>query len=293
MSRGAFVSLRNNHWTFDSEKQEFLFVPAAYVSARLGGSAIASVRALPRKEAATYGSLISILEGEQAGGESEAGDTIHTILDGLIALKFLNLMPPWPTHEVHLERRLLDFLRTLSRDPDFQTVEGALERLLDRERRHSSSAVPERSARAIEDALEEFREAVAGLTASEGALKNGVGFYEDVFLVPEQAETAEGELLQISAAKVEGLLEDAELISRFACLYNHRHDLIHTLVAFWADRWPERREIGFLELFHEAKALWSAYLRFDVTERYSNLSTFNPLGLTQLDQLGELRRGLD
>ena len=138
----------------------------------------------------------------------------------------------------------------------------------------------------------EFREAVARLTGSGGALKNGSGFYEDVFLVPEQAETAEGELLRVSVAKVEGLLEDTELISRFACLYNHRHDLIHTLAAFWAGRWPRRQEIGFLELFHEAKALWNSYLRFDVTERYADLSTFNPLGLAAIDHLGELRRGL-
>src|SRR6185312_10668266 len=288
---GRFRFLRNNHWTFDPEKQKFRFVPAAYVSARLEGTAIASVRTLLADGSRTYGALLSILEGEHAGGESEA-EGIRAILDGLIELKFLNLLPPWPTHEVYLEQRLLEFLRSLPRDPDLQPAEDALERLLDRERRHSSSAVPERSAEAIEGALEEFREAVAGLTASEGALANGAGFYEDVFLVPEQAETAEGELLRISAAKVEGLLEDAALISRFACLYNHRHDLIHTLAAFWADRWPESREIGFLELFHEAKALWSAYLRFDLTERYDNLSTFNPLGLAAIDQLGELRRVL-
>ncbi|HEV7508015.1 MAG TPA: hypothetical protein VGS07_24235 [Thermoanaerobaculia bacterium] len=289
---GRFRFLRNNHWTFDPEKREFRFVPAAYVSAKLEGAAIASVRALLAAGSRTYGSLISILEGEHAGGESEAGDRIHAILDGLIELKFLNLLPPWPTHEVYLERRLLEFLRTLPRDPDLQAAEDALERLLDRERQHSSSAVPERSAEAIKGALAEFRAAVASLTASEGALENGADFYEDVFLVPEQAETAEGELLRISAAKVGGLLEDAELISRFACLYNHRHDLIHTLAAFWADRWPERREIGFLELFHEAKALWTAYLRFDVTERYTNLSTFNPLGLAAIDRLGELRGAL-
>jgi hypothetical protein len=75
-------------------------------------------------------------------------------------------------------------------------------------------------------------------------------------------------------------------------MYNHRHDLIHTLAAFWADRWPSHREIGFLELFHEARALWNSYLRFDVGERYSNFSTFNPLGLPAVDALSGMRRAL-
>ena len=86
---GRYRFLRNNHWIFDPEEKEFRFVPAAYVSANLAGSVVASVRAILAEKSRTYGSLVSILEREHAGEEPEAEDRIHPILDGLIALKFL------------------------------------------------------------------------------------------------------------------------------------------------------------------------------------------------------------
>lgn len=288
---GRYRFLRNGHWSLDPEKDRYRFVPASHVSVRLSGPLLAWVCQVLAGGPLSYHALLAELEHEHASGELEIRRQIDSGLDRLFSLGLLDLLPPWPTHETYLEKRLLDVLRTLDEDPALADLTEALERLVELERSHAWHPAPERSIADLDTAVTRFLACVERL-AGGGRQTIGRGVYEDVFLMPQQSRPADGELLQISRGRVRDLMADAELVSRFACLYNHRHDLMHTLAAFWAERWPQRREIAFLDFFQELSPLWTSYLRFDLTERYDNFSSFNPLRLESIDRLNELRKDL-
>jgi hypothetical protein len=289
---GCWRFLRNGHWSFEAVGSRFRFVPAAHLSVRLSGPLLSSVREALNGGPMRYGSLLAELEREHGQGDPGTRVRLGAGLDRLISVGLLDLLPAWPTHEIWLEKRLLDVLRTLPDAPALADTTAALERLVELEQGHSSMPLPETSVAAIWEAVDRFTDAVDRLAGRGEIRKMGRGFYEDVVLVSAESHSGDAEVLQISSRIVEELTADADLVWQYAHLYNHRHDLMHTLAAFWADRWPERREMPFLDLFQELSPLWTDYLRFDLTERYSNLSSFNPFGLPVIDRLNELRRTL-
>ncbi len=282
---GRWSFLRNGHWEIDEERNRFRYVPAVQVRANLSGPLIASIRQLLAGEALLYEVLVDLLQERHDSQRSE----ICPVLDQLAALGFLSLLPPWRTSELHLERRILEFLHALPWESSLHGLETALASLVRLEAEHLHHPQPEDSARALAAALDHVVEEVDSLSGGEPAQKHGYGLYEDVFVVSSDSPAVEKEVVQLAERTAEEILTHAELISRFACLFNHRHDVLHTLAAVWAERWPSRRVMGVLELFGEIQSLWKDYLRFDVTERYDNFSSFNPLQLASIDRLNLIR----
>lgn len=290
---GCWRFLRNGHWSFEAEKEKFRFVPAAHVQVRLSGPLLASVREALDGGPLRYEALLTDLERRLGEGDGpQLRFRLAAGLDRLISVGLLDLLPPWPSHEICLEKRLLGVVLALRGDPDLNGAVVTLKRLVELEQGWPATSTPEVSVAALGEAVEEFASLVDRIAGREEASNRGRGLYEDVVLVPASRQPGDGEVLQLSARRVEELTADADLVWRYAHLYNHRHDLTHTLAAFWADRWPERREIAFLDLFQELSPLWTDYLRFDLTERYDNLSSFNPFSLPTIDRLNELRHNL-
>lgn len=288
---GRFRFLRNGHWEIDSGEGRFRWVRPSHVSARIGGPLIERLKALLTGRPWTYAALVVELAGAEIGGSIPGEDRVRTSLDGLISLGFLQLLPPWPTHEIHLERRLLGFLRSLDA-PELRDIVERLAWLVERELAHGAERSPEVSAAALDEALASLVASVEGLAGEVPKIEEARGFYDDVVLLPARGSGNRADLFQISAAQIEEILSNAELVWRFVSVFNHRHDLLHTLSVFWAERWPNRREVGFLDLFDAVHELWKDYLRFDCRLRYDNFSAFNPLKLPAIEALSALRREL-
>jgi hypothetical protein len=289
---GCWRFLRNGHWSFEAEERRFRFVQAAHVQVRLSGPLLASVREALAGGLLRYDALLVEIARRLGEGDPEFREHLAAGLDRLIDVGLLDLIPPWPSHEIWLENRLLEVFRTLQGNPALAGAAVTLERLVDLEQSYSATSTPELSVAALREAVDDFASEVDRISGREETSKRGTGLYEDVVLVPAGGQPGDGEVLRVSARRVEELAADADLVWRYAHLYNHRHDLTHTLAAFWADRWPERREMAFLDFFQEVSPQWTDYLRFDLTERYANLSSFNPFALPSIDRLNELRRAL-
>jgi Lantibiotic dehydratase, N terminus len=282
---GRWSFLRGGFWEIDGERNSFRYSPAVQVRAELAGPLVDSLRRLLAERALPYEIVVKELQESHAGDRSR----ICALLEQFVSLGFLCFLPPWRTSELHLERRWLDFLRSLPSDPSLRELEASLDALVTLEEAHPQHPRPESSARDLSAALDRVVERVDALGGGEPARKHGAGFYEDVFSASPAAAAAEGEVVRLSARTAEEMLTCAELVSRFACLFNHRHDLLHTLAAAWAERWPSLRSLGVLDLFSGVQGLWKEYQRFDVTARYDNFSSFNPLELDAVKALNRLR----
>lgn len=286
---GRYRLLSPGHWRFDPDGRAFRYISPAQVRVTLSSALVNGLRDLLAPGPALYSDVIRELAKAQVILENDA--EIHTRIERLASAGFVHLLLPWPTCEPRLEERLLSFLRSLLPDETLWTVAQALELLVDLERGYAATARPERAARSIVTALHDFAAAVDQATGSDsrGARWDSQLLNEDVLLFPAAADPGRPEALWISPQRSAEILNCAELVSRFASLYNHRHDLLHTLAAFWSSQWPSRREMPLLELFWEAQPLWREYLRFDHRHRFHQFSSFNPLGLASIDSLNRLR----
>jgi hypothetical protein len=163
---------------------------------------------------------------------------------------------------------------------------------VDLERRYATQLHPAQAARDTVAALHQFAAAVDRATGNDTSRASWDSqlLHEDVLLVPAAASDPERpQALQISPKQIIAIMDCAELVSRFASLYNHRHDFLHSLAVFWAARWPSRCEIPLLELFWNVQPLWRQYLRFDHDHRFHVFSSFNPSALASIDSLNRLR----
>lgn len=286
---GRYRLLSPGHWRFDPERRAFQYAFPAQVRVTLSSPLVDAMRHLLASGPVLYSQVIQALAKAQVIPERDA--EIHTRIERLASAGFVHLLPPWPTYDPRLEERLLSFLRSLLPDESLRPVAQALELLVDRERGYASAARPERAARLIVAALHDFAATVDQVTGSDSraAKWDSQLLHEDVLLLPAAANPGRPDALLISPHQSAEILDGSELISRFASLYNHRHDLLHTLAAFWFARWPSRREMPLLEFFWEAQPLWREYLRFDHRHRFHQFSSFNPLGLASIDSLNWLR----
>lgn len=295
---GRYRFLQPSHWHFDRPTGNLCFVSASQVKATLGGPLITSLKSLLNERTLPYGRLVAELEKVHSpDGESdtELSREICATLDKLESLGFLKLLLPWPTCEPHLEHRLLSYLETFSGHHELRPLVDILKRLIALEEGYSLEPKPETSVKRIRAALGALLRAVQDLIGRRPE-QHQIGstdlrsLYEDVFLVSNgETNSMDREILQVSSKDVDEVMTHAEALSRFCCLYSHRHDILHTLAALWCDRWPLREEIGFLELFHEVQDMWKGYLKFDFDQRNSLFSSFNPLNLRTIDLLNHMR----
>ncbi|HEV7507441.1 MAG TPA: lantibiotic dehydratase [Thermoanaerobaculia bacterium] len=281
--------LRSGRWSLD-EKTKWRFVQESLVKVSLTGPLIAWLLTHLDGRPTVLGQLIAEL-GE-AFPKEETGRT----LDRLLEIGFLDFLLPWPSNEGHLEPALLACLRSLPPDAKLQPFSDCLDRILSLEGGFVDAQDPASVVQEIDHLLGEAwlaLEAFSGLPPEARPHTSPRGnFYEDVFLLPENGESPQDEIVEIPLATVDELAGTLEPVSRLSNLFNHRHDFLHAITAFMAQRWPERSEVSVLELFGEAQPLWNDYSRFLAAARRPDgwKSSFNPFELPQVQELDRLRQ---
>jgi len=282
---GRYCFLRDGHWSLEPGAKELLFAKPARITVNLSEALIDAARDALQEGALRYDAFLALLENGH--GISDRSD-----LDELVDLGFFILLPPWPTHEACLEQRIGQFLRTLPDEPALRATADALDELLALEESFASAARPESSVAEMKDAFLRLLETAAHLVRHEGPLTARVHFFEDVLLEPEPslASTANGGIFQISSPLVQDILQTADLVARFAGLFNLRHDVLHTLAAWWREHEPSRREAPFTEIARGFAPAWKQFIRFYTTAYEDALNTFDPLHAASLKTLRERRK---
>jgi hypothetical protein len=282
---GRYRFLKPAGWVLDAGEGRVRSVLPAVVTASLEGPVASRLwRELPEK-GLTWAGLTAWLRAEIPGSGEEA--------ERLLELGFLRCLWPWPANEGHLEKRLLDFLRSLP-SARLQTVTGPLGRLVALEERFQTAADPARSALEIEQLLERIWEATLELLALDSGIRRPRvqkgEIYEDVLLVPSGAIAA-ATIVEVPEVSMREAVRAADPVFRLTHLFHPRHDFLHTLKAAMAERWPGRREVGVLELLNAIQPLWREHARFSASVRRAAgwRETFNPLGLQPLAELASLR----
>jgi hypothetical protein len=281
---GRYRFLRDRHWSLDRGANEFYLAKPARITVHLSETLIDAARETLQDGLLGYGMLLSLLEEAQV--LSSRGD-----LDELIDLGLLILLPPWPSHEAWLEKRIGEFLRSPLDEPALRATADSLDELLALEEGFASAPQPERSVAAMRDAVSQLFVAAARLAGHDSPITSRTHFFEDVLLEPEPLST-DGDLFQIASSSVEEILETAGLVARFAGLFNLRHDVLHTLAAWWREHQPRCREASFLEIAHGFASIWKKFVPFYNTANENALNTFDPLHAEPLATLREERRAI-
>jgi hypothetical protein len=287
---GRYRFLRSGHWDLDPGAEGFHFVRPARVTVQLSNALLGPARDALREGALRYDALLALLENRHGISTSQTTDPWHrSSLDQLVDLGLLILMPPWPAHEARLERRIGQFLRALPDEPTVRATADALDELLALEDGFASAPRPESSVARMEETFSRLLDTVVHLAGHEGPLNVRANFFEDVLFEPIVSSGDDRGILQIASTTVQEILQSASLVSRFAGLFNHRHDVLHTLAAWWRDHEPSRREVPFTEIARGFAPLWKQFLHFHRTANQSALSTFDPLHAPALEMLRERR----
>ncbi len=290
---GQYRFLRSGHWNLNPGVEVFHFVRPARITVRLSNALLGAARDALREGPLRYDTLLALLEDGHGISTGETTDPRNrSALDQLVALGLLILIPPWPAHEAQLERRMGQFLRTLPEEPSVRATADALDELLALEDGFASAPWPESWVARMEGAFSRLLDTVAHLAGHEGPLTTRANFFEDVLLEPTVNSGDDRGILQIAAPMVQEILRSADLVLRFAGLFNHRHDVLHTLAAWWRDHEPSRREVPFTEIAEGFAPLWKQFFHFHKTANQSTLNTFDPLHTAALETLRERRETL-
>lgn len=287
---GRYRFLRSGFWTLDPGADGFRFVRPSRVTVKLSGSLLSVARDALREGALRYDTLLALLADKRR--ISMGATELQSAFDELVDLGLLILMPPWPTCVVRLEQQILRWLRTLPEDPVLRAAADRLDELVTLEDGFATAPHPEHAVAEMEAAVSRLLDTVFHLAGHQGPLPFQAHFFEDV-LVDPGADVSDGRgALRVAAPIVREVLRSADLLSRFAGLFNHRHDVLHTLAAWWREHEPSRREIPFAEVARGFAPLWKQFLPFHETANQSALNTFNPLNAPVVEQLRERREAL-
>lgn len=231
-----------------------------------------------------------------AGDPENAREQAAAKLQHLLAVGCLETVVPWRISDVHLEEEFLDLVRSLPDHRDLEAIGARTERLLELERGFSGAPDPAAVVDEIPALLRDIWRTVisfAGLSPDARFVQAEKGdLYEDVFLVPDNRER--DALATVSRSMVERIAANVEPFLELGSFYSRRPDLLLTLTAFSQREWPEREEVGLLELFSATQTLWREYLRCEVAVRSGGdwKSTFNPLDLPRLEEIRTTREEL-
>jgi hypothetical protein len=290
---GRFLYLRPSHWTFDEAAGRLGYREQSLVQVGLRGPLVVRLREILAGTSWGYRELVSLLENEFAARGT--GDQVGGQIDQLLDIGFLHLVLPWSGQEMHLEKRMLQHLRSLPPDAALALFIESLERLVQLEDGYASAEDPEEALRTIKQLTGELWRAAAPL----GGLDPEVGYgrasihnvHEEVFLVPETADASSPSIVRLSKAGVEAALASVEPLVRLACLFDHRHELLHAMQSLAGERWPGEGDIGLIELFQAMQPLWRDYLRFRLASREGEgwRTTWNPCRLPEVEALNQFR----
>lgn len=288
---GRFLFVRPGHWALDGEGGALKYHHEALVRTGIGGAVDDAVRASLEAGAATLPELVSAVAartGEDAGA-------VRARVDRLLELSFIAFVLPWPAQSRVLERRILAHLRALPRDPALDAYVAELDAVVRLQAGYARAADPAAALGELERRIQALRHAAATLGGADAAAGTSGGptafrIYEDVF-VSARRRGQPAEVLRMSRAAAGEALRSARPLVRVSAMFDHRHDFLLTLGAWARDRWPGAARVGALELFHAAQPLWREYARFhaDWWKLKDAETTWNPLGLAELDELARLR----
>lgn len=292
---GRYRYLRPGYWDVHPESGELRYFFDSFVHLRLEPARLAGLQSLLPPAGLPYEELVAAL-APAGGGEEGAGDFVERLL----RVGFLHLVLPWPSNDGHLEKSMLSLLRQgpgWEDDEELARLRALLERLVALEQGYPTAPLPVASLEEIDRIIDEMWDVAARLadlppTAVRRRSKKG-GYYEDVFLAPGPGAESRA-VLEIPETTARQLLESIDPLVRLAYLHNHRHDFRHSLAAFMLQRWPDRREVGLLELFAAAQPLWKQACQYKVETRPPGglHTSFNPFGLERIERLRGLREGI-
>ncbi|MFL6292915.1 MAG: hypothetical protein ACJ759_18635, partial [Thermoanaerobaculia bacterium] len=268
---GRYSFVRDSRWSLEPGAREFRLDKPARVTVHLSEALVEALRDVLREGAIRYDALLALAPREE--------------LDRLIDLGLLFLLPPWPAWEPRLEPRILQLLRALPDEPGVRATADALAELLALEEGFASAFRPEAAVAAMKEAVARLFAAACRLAGHEELLADRAHFFEDVLL-----EAGGPEVFRISSSSVERIREAAGLVARFAGLFNLRHDVLHTLAAWWREHEPGRREAPFLEIARGFAPVWKGFIRFHATASEDALNNFDPLRTEALAALQERRK---
>lgn len=278
---GRFTFLSPHHWKADPATGALRFHRDAFATVRLGGPVVARVLELARGG------------GSYAGLASELGSEGRAELDRLLELRVLQLRMPWAAHEGHLEKRMLEHLRTLLPEPALDPLVVLLERLVALEDGFATASEPARSVREIDGLVPEISAAaaaLAGFAAPAAPLPSPFNLYEDVHLVPREGGPMRRRrgVAEVPRDAVAEVARHARLLVRLSALFDHRHDMLHTLADAAREQWPGAAEVGFTECVRELLPLWRGYLAFRVSHWQTagtDIRSWNPRALPEVEAL--------
>jgi hypothetical protein len=286
---GRFRYVRDGFWQVDGDAGGLRFVEPARIKVSLANPLLGAARDALREGPLGYDALLALL-GEKLGpaAAADAGDDLEQLLD----LRLLLLLPPWPTHEAWLERRIARFLRALPGDPALDAASAALDGLLALEEGFASAPRPERSVVAMEESFSRLMQAVVLVAGRREPLATAANFFEDVLFEPAGDAGDDRGVFQVASSAVGEILEVVRLVSRFDALFNFRHDVLHTLAGWWRERGPAGHEAPFSEIAQGFAPLWKEFRGFFDAAGKSPFETFDPLASPALAALREERRQL-
>jgi hypothetical protein len=282
--------VRPEAWALDAGSGVLAFSPESLATVRLSGRPVAWLRAELARSRPTYAQLLSRFDAEFGRARQSSREAI----DSLLRVGFLQLLPPWPSNELHLERRLADHLRLLPPGSGLEPVLQPLERILSIEAHYRSMLDPAGAILELEALIEQTWQAILRLSGRGEARRSRAkknDFYEDVLRLPVPGQHSGPEVVRLSERTARRLAREAEPLLRLSHLFNHRHDFLYTAAAVAAKRWPEAREVGILDLFRACQPLWQEYVSFSLAARRGEgwRSTFDPLALSSIKDLHTLR----
>ncbi|WNG61986.1 hypothetical protein F0U59_50260 [Archangium gephyra] len=267
---------------------ELEYSKPSLVKARLGGPLIAWLEEQLGHQSQPYAELRQRISSTF----DEAPERVEATLNKLVDVGFLSLAPPWSTLEIHLEKRLGEFLGQLPVEAGLAPVTETLKSLVALENGYAEAQEPLRTVQGIDEQMSLLFEQIKAATRPGSALnfeKKSQKYYEDVLAYADAETPPTRELMRMSHDTARELMSTAGLLWRVACLFEPRHDFHHALWEFVAQRMPGRNTIPVLELFAEVQPLWEQYLAFMASAGHQ---TFDPYGLPELAELKRLRQQL-
>lgn len=222
-----------------------------------------------------------------------APDDIEPTLVKLLNIGFLRLIPPWASYDIHLEPRLLAFLRGVGSGDGLHEVIAVLDQLVAIEGGFPAAADPLRMVNELDRAVSLLFERIKAAIRPDSQLrfeKAAHNYYEDVLVyAPDRAPMRE--VLRMNRATAEEIVRTGDLLWGLSNLYEPRHEFQHALYHFVRERWPTRDRVPFLELFATVQPLWEQYLAYLAVPE-NRKQPFNPFALDEVAELSRLRAEL-
>lgn len=292
---GQYRLLRPMQLQIDEETGTLRYSRASQVKVRLGGPLVDYLRQNLGPHPWIYRDLLARLNADLLAGDGGGGARLRETVEKLISIGFLQFLPPWPSHVVHLESSLLEFLAPLAADAELRPVAEDLERLVAAEKRFPEARPALSAIEEMNGLVQEIWSKVKPLAGSEVKLTFPKGrdtkynYYDDVFLLASGNESEHGEVVHLARRSADRMLQVADSLWWLTNLFQSRQEFLHALSALIAQRWPTRKEVGFLEVFAEAQELWRSYISL---KNDPQKPVFDPYGLRATAELQEIRAAI-